>query len=74
MKTKTEKEKEWTEYHIRFNLSNGKKVYWIRFGTSLEQCLTLTKDAAAKEFGVLWKEGGGIEICGPQGESKVYSF
>ena len=61
-----------TKYNIRFKLSDGTMIYWTRFGKSMEECLTLTKQTVSKEYGEKWN--GNIEICGPQGDSGVYDF
>ena len=61
----------WTPYHIRLRV-NGTLVRWTRFGPNMEECLKNAKTAATKEYGDKWQ--GGIEICGPQGDSGIYAF
>jgi hypothetical protein len=61
-----------TKYRIKFWLKDGSTHLWERFGTSMEECFSLTKIAIEREYGERWNQSA--MICGPQFPTDIYAF
>ena len=60
-------------YRVRFSLLDGSVHTWDHYGSGgTEHALIRAKYMITREYGEAW--GGGVAICGQQGDSGEYAF